>query len=348
MATTKRRSYDVILGSFVALGLLALLAVVFLIGRERRLFDTTVAIETNFPNVAGLAVGADVMLAGVVVGNVSSIKFPVLLAEMPGMSRDVTVVIGISKRYMSLIREDSIARIDSKGLLGDKLINISIGSPQLPQIQDNGVIASTPPVDFNKALQQAQQVLENVSETVADAKDIFKGFQAQGGEEALVSVASSLKQIFTQIEQGKGVIHELVYDEEAGLALKNSLRNADHILSEFDKVSPDGARAVTNLKNSLGELSMLLAEVKDGSGVMHELIYGKDKGNFLGSLNRAARDVEVMAADLKSGKGSLGLLLKDPGIYNELYGLIGNLQRNRLLKAIIRANISQTSGGKSN
>ncbi len=342
MATTKKPSLDIVLGSFVALGLFVLVALVFLIGKERRLFDSTIAIEAHFPNVAGLAVGADVMLSGVVVGHVGAIKFPILRPDLPGMSRDVTVVMEISKRAMGWIREDSIARIDSKGLLGDKLINISIGSPELPQMQTGGMLKSTPPVDFNKALQQAQEILENVTETVADAKDIFKGFVSQGGDEALASSAKSLKKIMAEIETGGGVMHSLIYDKQAGNDAKATIKNLTSVMAKIDSVSGDAAIAITNIKVAMTNLSAILNQVNHGNGIAHDLIHADDKGQFLQSLNRAARDLEVVAADLKDGKGSLGLLLKDPGIYNELYGLVGNLQRNRLLKAIIRYGASQS------
>lgn len=342
MATTKRRSIDILLGSFVALGLVVLTALVFLIGRERRLFDSTVSIETHFPNVAGLAVGADVMLAGVVVGHVSAIKFPILRPDVPGMTRDVTVVLDISKSAMEWIREDSIARIDSKGLLGDKLINVAIGSPELPQMQSGGMLKSTPPVDFNKALQQAQEILENVTETVADAKDIFKGFVAQGGDEALASSAKSLKKIMGEVETGKGVLHNLIYDHNAGEDAKATLRSIKNIMAKFDGVSDDAAKTIVKLRATMDSVSSILAEVEHGKGIAHDFFYADDKGQFLESLNRASKDLESIIADLKNGKGSLGLLLNDNTLYNELYGLLGNLQRNRILKAIIRYGVSHS------
>jgi phospholipid/cholesterol/gamma-HCH transport system substrate-binding protein len=365
MVTSKKRSYDILLGSFVAIGISILIIIVFLIGRERRLFDITVAVEAHFPNVAGLAVGADVMVAGVVVGHVSAIRFPVLRPDMPGLTRDVTVVMSISKRTMHLIKEDSIARIDSKGLLGDKIINISIGSPELPQMPAQGMLKSTPPVDFNKALQQAQEILENVTETVADTRDIFKGFIAKGGDEALAESAKSLRRMFKEIEDGEGVLHELIYDKTAGQDVKISFKDIKQTIKKIAQVSDDlqnlmqdikqgkgllhslvydsdGEKTVSYLNKSLESLALLMKEIQTGSGIAHDLIYVEDKGQFLRSLNTVAHDLEEIAAEVKSGKGTLGLLLTDPSLYNELYGLIGNLRRNRLLKAIIRHNIARS------
>jgi phospholipid/cholesterol/gamma-HCH transport system substrate-binding protein len=371
MAAVKRRSYDLILGAFVALGLFVLVVIVFLIGKERRLFDSTVAVEAHFPNVAGLALGADVMLAGVVVGRVSDIKFPRLRPDMPGLLRDVTIVMEISRSSIKWIREDSIARIDSKGLLGDKIINISIGAPELPEVQSGAMIKSTPPIDFNKALQQAQEILQNVTETVSDAKDIFKGFVSEGGDQALAKSAKSVQRILKEVETGGGVLHELIFAKKAGkdavsiiARSDNLLKEAEGIAKDLKKISqevkeghglvhslifdPEGKKTIDHLNDSLKSVAQILNEVREGSGIAHDLIYANNQGQFLQSLNKAGKDLEAITKDLREGRGSLGLLLKDPSLYNEIYGLVGNLRRNRLLKAIIRYGISQQAPPEGN
>jgi phospholipid/cholesterol/gamma-HCH transport system substrate-binding protein len=363
MAVIKRRSYDLLIGIFVAIGIIAIALIVFLVGREKRMFDTRVVIEAHFPDVAGLAVGADVMLAGVSIGYVGNIKFPILKPELPGLVRDITITMKVTKSALEWVREDSVARIDSKGLLGDKIINISIGSAELPKMQEGGMLKSIPPVDFNKALQHAQEILENVTETVADARDIFKGFVAEGGDAALAGTAKSLQRIFKEVEMGGGPLHELIYDKTAGSDTKKALKNLNNALSKINEVGSDvqaltkaakegdnlihallfdkaGQQTIAHMNSSLANLSNLLAQVQDGKGILHDLIYVEDQGQFLRSLNKAAKDLEIITTDVKNGKGSLGLLLRDPGIYNEIYGLLGNLRRNRLLKAIIRYGIS--------
>ncbi len=336
MALTKRRSYDLILGIFVAFGLFVLILLVFLIGRERRLFDSTVRIEAHFPNVAGLALGADVMLAGVVVGHVNKISFPNPRPGPHQKLRDVTIVMDVAKSSLQWIRLDSIARIDSKGLLGDKLINISIGSPEHPQVEAGAMLHSTPPVDLNQSLQQAQKILENVTETISGARDVIKGFMADGGDTSLANSAKSLQKIFKEIETGSGILHELIYDKKAAEDSKELIANAKSIslaikqgdgLAQALLYDPEGQKTVKHLNDILYNLSTLLGDEK--------------AKQILVSIATAAGDLEAIAADVKSGKGSLGLLLKDPSLYNEAYGLIGNLRRNRLLKAIIRYGISQ-------
>lgn len=358
------RTRDIVLGLFVGFGILALFTTVLLIGKERRLFESTVVVETHFPNVGGLAIGADVMLAGSPVGHVSAIRFPILRADMPTLSKDVTVVMEISERAMPWIREDSLARIDSKGLLGDKIINVDIGSPALPEVQKGGTLGSTPPIDLNRALQQAQEVLSNVTETVADAREIFRGFVKKGGDEALANSAKSLSRLFKEIEQGKGAIHALIYDQKGGketitslTELRQSLENINKLTKNANDVmhhvkngpglanslifAPEGAKISQNLNKNLTHLQDILAEIKNGDSVIHGLLYDKDHGNFIANLNRASKNFEDVSLDLKEGRGSLGLLLKDPSLYNQLSGLLFQVNRSRILKAVIQRNISR-------
>jgi len=292
MKTKKGYSQDVLLGLFVLLGLVLAFLAVFFIGKEKRLFDRRVAIETTFSNVAGLAIGADVLLSGVVIGSVNKIHFP-NLELMESNSKDVTVILDISKKSIKWIREDSVARIDSKGLLGDKIVNITIGSHDSPQVVPGGRVKSLPSVDFNRALLKAQDILDNVSETVTDTKASIKSFNA----------------MMKEIKEGEGLIHSIIYDQK-------------------------GREIVYNASN-------LLKEIKTGNGILHDLIYSTDKGQFIRNLNDATADIKNMAHEVASGTGTLGLLIKDPSVYNELYGFLGDLNRNRVLKSVVRFVISK-------
>jgi phospholipid/cholesterol/gamma-HCH transport system substrate-binding protein len=204
--------------------------------------------------------------------------------------RDIAVIMRISWHGMEWIREDSVAHLDSKGLLGDKLINISIGSPELPAMKPNSMLISAIPLDLSKSLQEAQKILESV-------QDIFQTFKNEGGEKALVNSVKSIEKILKEVE-GSNIKGSLV-------SLNSSLNNVENI---------------TNAAKS---------------------------GDLIKNLNKTSSYIESLAKDIYEGHGSLGLLIKDPSLYNELYGLIGNLRRNALLKAVIRHNLSNTDKGDS-
>jgi phospholipid/cholesterol/gamma-HCH transport system substrate-binding protein len=323
----ERRSYDMVIGSFVALGLVVLVVLIFLIGKERRLFDRTVSFKAHFPNVAGLAVGADVLLSGRVVGRVKAIEFPVL--DVKHQAKDMAVRMEISHEYTHWIRSDSIAYIDTKGLLGDKLVNITMGSALFEQVPEGGLLKSTPPLDYSRTMEKVQSTIDGISDVVNDLK---KALAQEDGSTSLAQSFKSLRKILNEIETGNGLIHELIYDQKTAQSTKASVEDLRGALKAF-----------TNVSN---EVTIVFKDIKTGSGIAHDLIYSENQSQILTSLNKAAIDLEIILRDLKNGKGSLGLLLQDRSIYDELFRFIGDLNRNRLLKAVIRHGISNSQKAK--
>ena len=110
-------------GAFLLATALLLLATIFQLGRSQSLFARKAVLKASFTDVSGLVVGAPVRLAGYDVGIVQRVEFD------PDLSvKKVHLDLGVERRYLTRIRADSIARLTSKGLLGDTIINISVGS----------------------------------------------------------------------------------------------------------------------------------------------------------------------------------------------------------------------------
>lgn len=276
MALPKRRNTDILLGAFVCFGVLLFGLFVFLIGKESRLFDRSAQIETYFHNVVGLSVGADVMLAGVLVGYVDQIEFPALKEKDSKTDGKIKVILRIPKNKLPWLRINSVARIDGKGLLGDKIINISLGDPKMPVVQDGGVLASIESMDFNDALAKAQDVLIHITGAAKAAQVAIQSFVDKGGVGALADTAVSIKKITQSLESGEGLAHRLIYSKSSG----------------------------DNFEDILKSLSTIVHNTQDG-------------------------------------QGTLGRLLTDPSLYDRTLKLLDDVERNRILKFLIRYSISQ-------
>ncbi|MDA0712933.1 MAG: MlaD family protein [bacterium] len=360
MAITKRRYLDIILGVFVLVGLVLFGTFIFLIGNQRRLFDDAVYVNAYYPNVAGLNLGADVLLAGVVVGRVSEITFPALKRGMPVSERQIKVKFRISSDMLQWIREDSVAQIDSKGLLGDKTINISMGSPDVELIKDGGIIQSMPPLDFNNALAKAQEVLGSITDSITGAREFLEGFKSKGGDTALADAAIAFKNILQEVQSGDGIVHKLVFDKKAGQEfqkLVSSLRHgADSVSTVLGEVkngdgmlhaliyNKQGADIVKTANAILHDINSVIKEVKSGSGMAHSLIYDSEQGNLVSNLNAAAADLKAIISSVQKGQGTLGRLLVDPSIYDDLKLILGRVKRNEVLKSLIRFSLPKNSG----
>jgi phospholipid/cholesterol/gamma-HCH transport system substrate-binding protein len=178
------------LGLFVV-GTLAILMVgVLLIGKNSSLFRSTYQLKSNLQNASGLIDGAEVRVGGIREGTVKSIQLP----RRP--NDQVTLVMNLEKATRAVLKKDSVATIQSEGLLGDKFVEISFGSPDGADLKDGDTIGSQPTLEVADLIKKANQLLDN----------------AQNSLQTVDATASNLEAISSKINQGKGTVGALIND----------------------------------------------------------------------------------------------------------------------------------------
>jgi hypothetical protein len=143
-----------LLGLFIFVALLILIAAVFVIGGQQMLFTTSYHLQAQFPTVSGLLNGAEVRIGGLRKGTVDEIRLP----SRPGEKLVVSMSIDSSTR--DLVKKDSIAAIETEGLLGNKFVAISFGSPQAGPVKDWDTIVSAPPLDLSDMLKKSNEIMD--------------------------------------------------------------------------------------------------------------------------------------------------------------------------------------------
>ncbi|MEM7402644.1 MAG: MlaD family protein [Myxococcota bacterium] len=326
----KSEASNLQLGLFVLFGVAVFVAMLFLIGQKRNLFEPTVTLQTRFDNVANLAIGAEVLLGGVVVGHVRHIAFPNWNQEESNLDQ-VTVVMHVSKKMLSWIRQDSIARISSRGLLGEKNINISIGSPKDAPVRNGDMIRSEPPWDLGGAFDEGQELLSHSKQTARQLQKFMDELIAQGADKAIAQSILSIRNLLRKAEKGEGLIHQLFYGKQEGLAYRQFMHH----------LAQDGKEILLATRNLLHQANEVLADVRTKPGLVHSLLYNQTGDEFTPSLAEAARDLRDIIASVKAGDGSIGRLLIDTTIYEDIKQILGTVRRNKVLKELVRYAISQ-------
>jgi phospholipid/cholesterol/gamma-HCH transport system substrate-binding protein len=204
------------LGIFIILAMSILAAGIFIIGSKQYLFTSTYRLKTQFATVVGLDPGADVRVGGVHSGTVRGI-------ELPHKPTDkITVLMDLQRSTHDIIKQDSIAAIETEGLLGNEYVSISFGSAQALNVKDNDTIVSQPPLVIAELLKKADGILDTSQEalksiTVASANlgsITGKINQGQGTIGALVND----KKIYTQLDQTTVGLRDTVTHAQAGVA----------------------------------------------------------------------------------------------------------------------------------
>jgi phospholipid/cholesterol/gamma-HCH transport system substrate-binding protein len=203
------------LGAFI-IATLAILAIgIFVIGSKQYLFSSTYQLKAQFDNVVGLDDGADVRLGGVHRGSVRNIVLP----NKPG--EKVTVVMDLAKATHEIIKQDSVATIETEGLLGNQYMAISFGSPGTADVRDGDTIASQPPLEMTDLLKKtsvildsSQQAVQNATRATANLDSISaKIDRGQGTAGALVNN----KQLYDNLEQTSGAMRDTMVEAKAGV-----------------------------------------------------------------------------------------------------------------------------------
>ena len=344
-------------GAFVAVGIFVFVVAVFVLGKKSALFSPTDRLYVTFAEVNGLVVGAPVRLAGLEVGSVSAISFPEDLKD-----KRARVRLDVRSRYMARIRGDSRAFIDSNGLLGDKIINISLGDPGAAQLHDGDTLKAGESITFEAITGALQETITTVKGAVQKAELLLEDAQEQQLSSDLKRITASLANVLEEVESGKGSAHQLIYEsrhaEELSLTLREAASlagRANHAIARVDRVLMEveqgeggmhelvygqaAANAVSEVARAAHEISAVVHDVRDGSGLAHSLIYDEHAATMMAELDELARTLNRMASEMDKGRGTIGALIKDPTVYEDLKTVLGNVKRNILFKALIRATI---------
>jgi phospholipid/cholesterol/gamma-HCH transport system substrate-binding protein len=203
------------LGAFILATLAILATGVFVIGSKQYLFSSTYQLKAQFDNVVGLDAGGDVRVGGVHSGSVRSI----LLPHKPG--EKVTVIMDLDQSTHEIIKQDSVASIETEGLLGNQYMAISFGSVGTADVRDGDNIASLPPLEMSDLLKKtsgildgSQQAIQNATRATANLDSISaKIDEGKGTAGALVND----KQLYNNLEQTTSAMRDTVVEAQAGV-----------------------------------------------------------------------------------------------------------------------------------
>ena len=211
-------------GVFVLVALVVGIGMVYALGARARLFEARYTVHADFSEVGGLNEGATVRLAGVQIGRVKAVNLP----SEPGGK--VRVDLAIAKQFANRVRKNSVARIETQGLLGDRIVEITVGTADAPPTKDGDVIVARDPTDFTKIVSQGADTVKSVAalaESLKTTADTLR--QSKLIDDASATLASTRKvtdrvaRMVDEVEKGRGWAHALIYEEPVALRKMNDV-----------------------------------------------------------------------------------------------------------------------------
>jgi phospholipid/cholesterol/gamma-HCH transport system substrate-binding protein len=208
------------LGAFILVALLAFGIMVFLLGNKQFLFSSTYHVNAPFDNVAGLDEGAPVRAGGVRIGTVRSI-------QLPNQPQDkITVELELASDTRNVIKKDSIATIETEGLLGNKYIAVSFGSADAEQVRSGDTIDSRPAVDYGDVAKKASDMLDSAREAVDSSKVAIGNIN---------EATDDMKSITGKMNSGQGTMGALLNDRSLYRGLNATVAQAQAGATSFQE-----------------------------------------------------------------------------------------------------------------
>jgi phospholipid/cholesterol/gamma-HCH transport system substrate-binding protein len=269
----KRKAVPLLrIGLFVLVGFIILIISIFFLGSKEKMFSSTTQIRARFVTVSNLKKGAEVDMAGINIGSVQGI-------QLPRNARDsVTVTMKVLTDALKLIHTDSKATITTAGLIGDRLIVISMGGDSTLAVQPGATISGQAPQDFAK--------LFDTLTTVIDQLD---------------SVGISATRLVRKISEGHGTLGRLVNDDElyrnTSAMAANANATFEHAKGAIDQMS-------ANFSHVTGNLNDVVERINHGEGSLGKLMTRDD---VYESVKKTTDNLATSSYDLHDALAKLAL-----------------------------------------
>lgn len=285
----KEVAQQIKLGAFVLAGVTLFLVSVFLIGSENNIFSRTFSVSAVFRNVEGLKPGDNVWLSGVKIGTVSDVK---IISD-----GKVVVNLALKEDQNKFIQTDAVASIGSDGLVGSKIVVIRPGRSAM-SVADNDTLKTISPTDTQDILNLAREVGENTR-----------------------SVTGDLRTIASRINEGKGIVGELLNDGTIAQEIRAAVLNL--------------RKTGVNTAEASAQLHGLIYELRHGPGLLPTLVsdtaYANTFRDAIANIERVSANagevsdgLETLAAKINERNNAVGVLLGDSVVADQLRTTIEN------------------------
>ncbi len=330
---SEERTIEVKVGILILVSLGILAAFVLVMGGIN--FEKKFTIYVDFDNPGGLQTGAPVRIAGVKVGSVDEMQFRGGDIDAQGHRTMVRAKLSIQEKVHESIREDAEFYVTTQGVLGEQYLAIDPGSPTKPVIDPKTIPHGIGPPRIDLFLAKAYELLDMTVTGLRNNQDLVK--------EIVVNTAGLLTGLNGSVQDNRERINRIMQNLEALSVEANTLTRdvrgkyvdnpkIDHTLDNLDKITSDiqkdSAPLLKDAKEAMANLNRASAAVGDPEGQAKLKKTIDDVTELAHRANTIAGDTQEIVAHIKKGDGTVGALVMDEELYDDLQEMARDLKHN--------------------
>lgn len=310
-------------GAVILVALVVMGIAILKLGQAAHLFSKRFTLVSFVPSTAGLRVGGQVTVAGQLAGAVKQIDFLPVDADT---MRNLRIIIEVDKAVQTQVRRNSQAKLKTLGLLGDKVFDISPGTPNYAVLQDGDTLTLGEALDYEAVLVQASGALEQV-----------------------VSLTGSLQKVTDGVVKGEGTVGQLLTNKSLYDNLNATLATTNTLMARLQ--NPKGTvgqllndpTLYNNLNRVLISADTLVAQLGGGinsqNGTVGKLL--KDDELYTRLVSTVA-GMDTLVSAMSHGNGTVKKLFTDDEMYAQLLKAVTSL--NEVLTDVRRDPRRYTKG----
>ncbi len=293
-------------GLMIIVALVVIGVAILKLGQSAHLFARRYTLVTFVPSTAGLRVGGQVTVAGQLAGTVKSVDF---LPVDNDTTKNLKITVEIDRALQQQVRRDSQAKLKTQGLLGDKIFDISPGTPRFAALRDGDTLKLGEALDYEAVLLQASGALDQVS-----------------------GLTGSLQKVANDVATGQGTIGQLMTNRSLYDALNSTLSSTNTMIARLQ--NPRGTvgqllndpTLYNNLNKMLVSADTLVATLGGGvngqNGTVGKLLHDDQLYN---RLVTAVAGVDTLVGTMQHGTGTVNKLFTDQQLYNQMLQAVTSL-----------------------
>ena len=272
-------------GVLILVALLILAIAIVKLGQTGNLFGKRYRLVAFISNASGLKLGGPVTVAGQLSGSIKDIQF---LPPDVDTTKNLKLVVEVSREVTEQVRRDSRGRIRTQGVLGDKVFDISPGTPSNRVLHEGDTIAVDPSTDFETVVQQASGAISSVVGLTNDLKKVTGSVTRGEGTlgqlvtnrslyDQLNGTLAATNSLMSRLENPRGTIGRLLNDPALYYSLNRTIASADTIIRQISTSNGTVGRLLrddtlyVHLVNVVSKADSLVSGMSNGNGTMHKL-----------------------------------------------------------------------------
>ena len=304
-------------------------------------FSRKITVRSYFDNAGGLREGAPVRLAGVDIGNVSTVKI------VPGKpTTPVEVTMKVNTKYSFDLKKDSVTLLTTAGVLGETYVDVDSSTAKGPEAVDGDTLQARDQPQIQDVVRASQGTLENIDILLKRVDRIVAFIESGQGSigkviydpalyNQLNATVTEFKGLVDDLQNGKGSIGPLLTSDETYKKVTAAIDKINAMIDDLQQGKGSAGKLLKdpelydNTNKTIANVRQLTDDINSGKGALGKFAHDQE---FADKLQTTMNNLAALSNRLEKGEGSVGMLFKDPALYNNSNQML--VETRELLKSI--------------